>query len=503
MLSKLCLKYKFNFNNKNILNFIFTPLRIAPLIVALSFCLHHTTAYATETSSQEQQTTTKKADGKNNPLLISTEDPELKAEQDFDKIKSYESYDPITDTWSTIEDFEDVEIVEEVEKKPTTRYIYRSFWAYDPSKNEWYRVDINEYGYRKITVIDEDEEKKKWRFWKNLGLSVSAGLGGTYHMYHIKNLDLKIRKEQKEFFLENRDKSGKVYKIQWLNQRPVKISTLEHANMANAYTPITHDHTFKGLGPNFPLTIALHYTFFNRLRIGVGLNYEINSLKILSWAKPDIEKVEYEVIKHWFYNIKYFGTLGYKIYKGKKHALLIDGKIGMARDYGDKDFSLMEYEYSNLYASVGPYHEIRLNNFFKFFYGFSLQWKNFHNNADFGNPNNSDAKPSMFLWQPGAYLEVGITVNFGSDKEEEEPEQEEEQTEEGQNQDKYLDDTQSIEEGKDIDQLSGNANEMVAENDASLAQNDELIEPITNEDKNEEDTVADLLDDDDKLKSDE
>ena len=39
------------------------------------------------------------------------------------------------------------------------------------------------------------------------------------------------------------------------------------------------------------------------------------------------------------------------------------------------------------------------------------------------------------------------------------------------------------EEGKDIDQLSGNANEMVAENDASLAQNDELIEPITNEDK--------------------
>jgi hypothetical protein len=58
------------------------------------------------------------------------------------------------------------------------------------------------------------------------------------------------------------------------------------------------------------------------------------------------------------------------------------------------------------------------------------------------------------------------------------------------------------EEGKDIDQLSGNANEMVAENDASLAQNDELIEPITNEDKNEEDTDADLLNDDDKLKSD-
>ena len=42
---------------------------------------------------------------------------ELKAEKEFSKIKNYESYDPITDTWSTIENFEDVEIVQRIDKK--------------------------------------------------------------------------------------------------------------------------------------------------------------------------------------------------------------------------------------------------------------------------------------------------------------------------------------------------------------------------------------------------
>ena len=439
--------------SKNTLKFPFPSLRLVKLVLVVLFGFFSTAIYATDTTTTDATETEaakapKKADGTNNPLLISTEDPKLKAEKEFSKIKSYESYDPITDTWSTIEDFEDVEILNEGEKKPASSYIYRSFWAYDPVTHEWYRVDISEYGYRKVTAADlaaEDDEseeeekpKKEWSFWKNLGISLSGGYGVTKYICQIKNMNLLVRPGQQEFFLQPRNASGAIYKLQWFTQRPIKINTLEHANLFNSYTTITHDHAFTSgswlsMGwVNLPITLSLHYTLFNRLRIGVGANAEISYLTTLSSKNTDGEKIDYTLPRPWFLNLKYFGIVGYKIYKGEKHSFFIDGRIGMALDYGNKDGAFKElfktlgaYDYMSLYASLGPSHEIRLNGFFKFFYGLYAQFKRFENDADFGPANSTGSKPSMQLWQPAIHLEAGITLHFGRDKKEEPDEDEE------------------------------------------------------------------------------
>jgi hypothetical protein len=493
--------------SKNTLKFLFPSLQAAKLALIVLFCIISSPTYAADTPATESEKAHKKADGTNNPLLISTEDPKLKAEKEFSKIKSYESYDPITDTWSTIEDFEDVEILDEVDKKPANSYIYRSFWAYDPLTHEWYRVDISEYGYRKVTAADlaaedddleeDDEEKKEWSFWRNLGMSLSAGYGVTWYMCQIKNMDLLARPNQKEFFLQPRNTHNAVYKLQWFTQRPIKINTLEHANLFNDYTKVTHDHTFISAGwmnlgwVNIPITMSLHYTFFNRLRLGIGGNIEISYLTKLLCKNADGEKIEYELPRPWFANLKYFVTLGYKFYKGEKNSFFIDGRIGMALDYGNREWPLKsllktlgEYEYTSLYASIGPSHEIRLNSFFKFFYGLYFQYKRFDNDVDFGPVNNAGAKPSMLLWQPGLHLETGITLHFGRDKKEE-PEEDEEDNEEDQ-EEGIDEESKPITDDNDANgelQNQGSNNTTVAASDITPSQNttDEITHATANE----------------------
>ena len=69
-------------------------------------------------------------------------------ERDFDTIRGFQSYDPATDKWSTIEDFDTVDILEDTTAQRADRYIYHSFWAYDAVTRRWHKVDIRDYGYK-------------------------------------------------------------------------------------------------------------------------------------------------------------------------------------------------------------------------------------------------------------------------------------------------------------------------------------------------------------------
>jgi hypothetical protein len=116
------------------------------------------------------------------------------------------------------------------------------------------------------------------------------------------------------------------------------------------------------------------------------------------------------------------------VFQKGKHAVVVDTQLGVVFDYGNKDVSLqslMQYEYAGFYASLGAAHEIKLNDFLKFFYRLSGQYKRYYNASDFATVG--DSKPStssVTLWQPAIHLEIGTIFNFGRDKDSEDEEEE-------------------------------------------------------------------------------
>lgn len=352
-------------------------LPVVILIVIIGLINHHA-IYAADGPSVED--TTKKPQEKNNALLISTEQPGMSAEKDFDKIRGYKSYDPITNTWSTIEEFKEVEILEDATQHHDENYVYYSFWAYDPIDHQWKRVDIREYGYKHAKHPSDSEQditkkpKKKFEFWKNLGLTFAVGGGSTYYINTVDNLNLLVRKGQKEYFLQTPDspdvRQGKGYKIRWFSLGLSKINSLKHDNVVNSkqsYDDAKGNISFHGIGFNIPVTLALHYTFFKKLRIGTGSNLEINYLKTL-YPQGDAKHImEYEASEPWFYNWKWFGTIGYKVFQKGKHAVVIDTQLGAVWDYGENWNPFGQFIHVGFYGSLGAAHEIKLNDFCKFF----------------------------------------------------------------------------------------------------------------------------------------
>ncbi len=418
-------------------------LLVVMLIVIIGLINHHA-LYAADGSSVED--TAKKPHEKNNALLISTETPNMSAEKDFDKVRGYESYDPITNTWSAIEAFKEVEILEDATQDHDENYIYYSFWAYDSIDHQWKRVDIREYGYKHakhpsdVDQVITKKPKKKFEFWKNLGLTIAAGGGCTYYVNTVKDLDLFVRTGQKEFLLQTPPSGssdtaqGKAHEIKWPISRTKRLNSINHDNVVTDTQSLGKAHgdiSFHGRGFNIPVTLALHYTFFKKLRIGAGSNLEMNYLKKL-YPHGDAKHImEYEASEPWFYNTKFFGTVGYKVFQKGKHAVVVDTQLGVVYDYGNKKvsfqpWSFKNFEYIGFYASLGVAHEIKLNDFCKFFYRLSCQYKRYDNSSDFASVN--DSKPStssIILWQPAVHLEIGTIFNFGRDKDSEDEEEDE------------------------------------------------------------------------------
>ena len=412
----------------SLLNTIYTNLLFIPLIGMASF----STAYAMHTVDSPS---VKKA-----PIVNPIEKPKDPVEKEFDKIRKYQSYDPTTNIWSHIEDFKTVEILEDTSIHRDDHYIYYSFWAYDAQQKKWKRDDIRDYGYRYGKYIPvaststesateeanhegkEDRNKKKKRgFWKNMGLTFAAGGGGTYFHYQANNLDLYVKKGEKKFYLQAANSSdtqqNKAHLIEWFDKRYTKALEFECQGSAQdkkSFETIRNKGNlyFQAFGLNIPITLGLHYTFFNRLRIGLGGNLEVNYVKHIK-PEGDASTVgNYDVPNPWAYNVKPFVTLAYKAFQKDKNAVVVDTQIGAAFDLGTSPWENRSswVRGPGLYASLGVAHERKLNDYFKFFYRLAIDCKKYKDKADF-HPTNA----SVDIYQPGVHLEIGTILNFGRD----------------------------------------------------------------------------------------
>jgi hypothetical protein len=390
----------------------------------------------TSESISKQDTPATEIDAAGNPIIISSNEP---VEKEFDQIKKYLSYDPTTNIWSQIGDFKTIHILDDTTQLRPEHYLYYSFWAYDVQHKRWKRVDISDYGYKHgihpasstnsetSKPIEETTAKKKSSgFWKNLGLSFSVGGGATYYYNDIKELKLFVTKGNQQFYVQVPNSTdaaqNKAHLIRWFYNRNKKTSEIEKLIQTGAHDKHSLDSTpagnmsFQGIGLNIPIMLGLHYTFFNKLRLGAGGNFEVNYLKKLTPAGVAANMMAYKLPHPWFYNIKWFGTIGYKVFQRPKDAVIIDTQLGIFFDLGTAPIeNLFDFIHVGFYGNIGIAHERKLNDYFKFFYRLSVDWKKYNDHSDF-KPSNS----TIEFYQPALHLEIGTTLHFGRNMDEEE-----------------------------------------------------------------------------------
>ncbi len=166
------------------------------------------------------------------------------------------------------------------------------------------------------------------------------------------------------------------------------------------------------------MALFTHYTFFKRLRVGAGCELDLNYLKELSpkGSASQLKPFKIQPAHQWFYNIAWFGVLGFKVIHAPHHDVIVDFQLGRNYNAGIAPqgvFNGRGHLYDGWLLGVGMAYERKLNNYFRLLTRLSGDWK-LHNDV----PSNiNDPQVSVKLNQVAVHLDLGIQVSFGKNTE--------------------------------------------------------------------------------------
>ncbi len=388
--------------------------------------------------SYSNTSTAKKGVPKANNKTTSSAKTAIHVERDFDTIREFQSYDPATDGWSKVEEFDGVDILEDATEQRDTCYLYLSFWAYDIMQKCWKKVDIRNYGYRlggeTATQAEGDapankKSKNFTGFWKSWILGMRVGAGPTFFSNKINNL--KVIETEQYFFLQPQGNGNNTesLEINWFSSSYKRVNdpldgnsgalNVRYALDQNAHVVGSDNQSaFEGIGWNIPTTtLFMHYNFFKRIRLGAGCELAINQLKELKLREGASNISKLKIVPQWFYNMAWFGLLGFKIVHSPRQDLVLDLQIGKNYNLGsdlNTLFRRLRYIYEGWLFGGGVAYERKLNNYFRFLVRLGGDWKKHDDTPK--EMSNTDA--SVILHQTVFHLDLGIQLGFGKDTEE-------------------------------------------------------------------------------------
>eukprot|EP01132_Coremiostelium_polycephalum_P000328 gene328-419_t len=377
--------------------------------------------------------------------------PRDPVEKDFNKMREYFSYDPVTNSWSAIEDFKSIKRLDGVFMQPHDPYLYYHFWAYDTKQKKWKRVNIGNYSGNETvanlkSIVEDVTEKSEKQgekkqgprsFWSKVGLSCSVGGGALYSYYQAHGLDLYIKKGGPSFYFQIANsadaKDGKGHEIKWPEKRytrNIKFTPIDapahgvvHDNNSISHIKNKGNLYLQSVGMSIPVDLGLHYTFFNKLRVGLGGNFEANYVRTIQLGGDAKGNVAYEPVHRWSYHIKPYGSLAYKCFQREKGEVVLDAKVGTTFDLGTSPWKNLTFWIGGpgFYTGLGVANERRLNDYFKWFYRVGVDLKKYKDDTDF-RLYSQTADAFVNTYQASLNLTIGTFLSFGRDIEEEQRE---------------------------------------------------------------------------------
>jgi hypothetical protein len=338
----------------------------------------------------------------------------------FEKAKDDLAYDPVTKKWTKVKSFKGVEVKDTKSKDDKDADLYDGSWVYDEKNNKWQQVDIKTDMYN-----DLDEEESK-AFGQNLAIGMSLGAGGTY--YHNRLYNLAILKHKDDLYFNSEAQRIKLTatRVGWFYDEYIPIRHFDDKETQLLSTPGNANY-FTGSGLSFPINLFIDYTFFDRLRIGLGFAIEASFLRQLQPSDSISDKVG--IIKNisnkktFIWNMRPLLNLGYKIYTDSAYDWLINMQIGPVFDkgigkkrkngQGYENVLFSGYKRLGLFSSIGLAWELKLNGYWTMSTQLTYDFKHYKDRLNANKiPIFGTSNAYVSLWQHSLKIEVGMRLTF-------------------------------------------------------------------------------------------
>ena len=407
-------------------------LRCILLVVCVLCASQHAMAGEPQDAEKKAQEPDKDAVDSSDKVADSPAYP-IPVERNFNKLRDFYSYDPATDKWSTIEDFDTVEILEDPNDLRAERYLYYEFWAYDMITRYWHKVDIRDHGYKlgklpttenwargagdDMETPEDTPPEEPSTFWKNWAFGFRVGAGATFFKNILSNCSFTER-DGKLFFQDAKGEKEEVaYAPNWFGkpcERIVRFGSGSKGTFSIKKAQIGQEIVFSEWGWHMPVTVFTHYTLFKSFRIGAGSGLVISHLKELV-DKTNGFTFEIPKSQQRFYNLNWFGLLGYKVMHSPVYDIVLDVQVGQNYSLGTSLKNAFK-EKVNLdngwLLSGGISYERKLSNYFRWIVRLGSDWR-----INDGTPG-MEGDAFVAFHQIATHLELGMHVSFGEDTEE-------------------------------------------------------------------------------------
>ena len=240
-------------------------------------------------------------------------------------------------------------------------------------------------------------------------IHMNLSVGGGMTSYKSKIEDLKVLNKDGHFYFINKD--DEVYQANWFSDTYTQIIGFEVQDDDNI-TNLDQLIVFKGKGINIPIAISFYSDIKKRLRLGVGMQLDINMIQTFHPHAPILGDStisflgDYHLAKKTSYYFKPFGMVGFKVIDTPTYSLLADTHIGFALSYPTMILLKKKYYEATPFYNLGITLEKHISEYFRLIGRVSYELKMFIDNFE-----KTPFEEIIFHERPALFAKVGISFN--------------------------------------------------------------------------------------------
>ncbi|WP_339044423.1 hypothetical protein [Cardinium endosymbiont of Tipula unca] len=369
--------------------------------------------------------------GKKNEIIL----------DDYSNIKNFHAYDPATQEWIQIKAFSIVKKHKQnkVFDIEVSLENYTNFWAYNATNQEWYKVSLVKYLQQTNTQINNNptaipireqvllgdrserlpndellEEllgvhtpithhpQKEDHTWSNFSFDFTFGTGTVFYENSLVNMGLIKKAGQEYFFVPN---TNELYKPNWFYHTLEKVNGSGPKQISLLHDHSIHQPSFKGKGEAFPITLAIQYTFWEQLIVGVGRELVFNYTNKLVHHNSSTTLI---IHKKWSAQGRWFAKCGWYCFNNGNHRLFTDIRLFYVHHLGNmlrKTMTFGSYLHQAAAYNIGFGYEQQFTDYFSLVSRLAVEWQRFKQFSSH-HPYN------IVYHQPALYLQVGLSMRL-------------------------------------------------------------------------------------------
>ena len=263
-----------------------------------------------------------------------------------------------------------------------------------------------------ISHISFSQERFSLRKLLNrVHINASMGYGSSWYSHQVVHVsgDLNgasiVFKEGDKFYVNTGD-PGVVYLIQWFDGSYVRMPSYTDLRNPSNGKKAVNQANFKGKGTSIPIVISSHVDLWEKMRVGLGGAFFINTLERLEHEEKDQEKNlgVYTPSQKRHYQVRPFAILGFKVVENSILSVIFDTNLGFDFIYPASEWKCIAIFNSGV-QNVGITIEGNVSEYVRLFGRLSYERSNLLSTLD------KEDKAAIVLEKESILFQLGFSFN--------------------------------------------------------------------------------------------